>query len=40
MEKIIQELEKTVDDFNNLNQIKGFEAEYSIWNRTYNTVLC
>ena len=40
MEKLIQELEKTVDDFNNINQIKGFKAEYSLWNRTYNTVLC
>ena len=40
MEKLIQELEKTVDNFNNLNQIKGFKAEYSLWNRTYNTVLC
>ena len=40
MEKLIQELEKTVDDFNNVNQTKGFKAEYSLWNRTYNTVLC
>ena len=40
MEKLIQELEKTVDDFNNANQTKGFKAEYSLWNRTYNTVLC
>ena len=40
MEKLIQELEKTVDDFNNINQTKGFKAEYSLWNRTYNTVLC
>ena len=40
MEKLIQELEKTVDDFNNINQTKGFKAEYSFWNRTYNTVLC
>ena len=40
MEKLVQQLEKTVDNFNNLNQIKGFEAEYSLWNRTYNTVLC
>ena len=40
MEKLLQELEKTVEDFNNINQIKGFKAEYSIWNITYNTVLC
>ena len=40
MEKLIQELQKTVDDFNNINQTKGFKAEYSLWNRTYNTVLC
>ena len=40
MEKLLQELQKTVDDFNNINQTKGFKAEYSLWNRTYNTVLC
>ena len=40
METLIQELEKTVDDFNNINQTKSFKAEYSLWNRTYNTVLC
>ena len=40
MEKLIQELEKTVDDFNNINQTKGFKAEYSLWNQTHNTVLC
>ena len=40
MEKLLQELEKTVDDFNNINQTKGFKTEYSLWNRTYNTILC
>ena len=40
MEKLLQELQKTVDDFNNVNQTKGFKAEYSLWNRTHNTVLC
>ena len=40
MEKLNHELEKTVEDFNNINQIKGFKAEYSLWNRTSNTVLC
>ena len=40
MEKLFQELEKTVQDFNNINQIKGFNAKYSIWNRTSNQVLC
>ena len=40
MEKLLQELEKTVQDFNNINQIKGFNAKYSIWNRTSNKVLC
>ena len=40
MEKLLQELENTVDDFNNINQTKGFKAEYSLWNRTYNTILC
>ena len=38
MEKLIHELEMTVGDFNNINQIKGFKAEYSLWNRTSNTV--
>ena len=28
MEKLLQELEKTVDDVNNINQVKGFKAEY------------
>ena len=36
----MHELEKTVDNFNNINEIKGFRAEYSLWNRTHNTVLC
>ena len=40
MEKLLQELEKTVQDFNNINQIKGFNAKYCIWNRTANKVLC
>ena len=40
MEKLLQELEKTVEDFNNLNQIKGFNAKYSIWNKTNDKVLC
>ena len=40
MEKLIHVLEKTVDDFNNINQIKGFKVEYFLWNRTSNTVLC
>ena len=30
MEKLLQELQKTVEDFNNLNQVKGFNATYSI----------
>ena len=25
MEKLLQELQKTVDDFNNINQTKGFK---------------
>ena len=40
MERLLQELEKTVEDFNNINQIKGFNAKYSIWNRTSTKVLC
>ena len=40
MEKLFLELEKTVDNFNNINESKGFRAEYSLWNRTHNTVLC
>ena len=40
MEKLLLELEKTVDNFNNINETKGFRAEYSLWNRTHNTVLC
>ena len=39
MEKLLQELEKTVQDFNNINQIKGFNAKYSIWDRTSTKVL-
>ena len=40
MERLLQELEKTVEDFNNINQIKGFNAKYSIWDRTSTKVLC
>ena len=40
MEKLLQELQKTVEDFNNLNQVKCFNAKYSIWNRTCDKVLC
>ena len=40
MEKHLLELEKTLDNFNNINETKGFRAEYSLWNRTHNTVLC
>ena len=40
MEKLLQELQKTVDDFDNINQTKGFKAEYSLLNRTFNTVFC
>ena len=40
MENLLQELEKTVQDFNNINQIKGFNAKYSIWDRTSTKVLC
>ena len=40
MEKLLQELEKTVQDFNNINQIKGFNAKYSIWDRTSDRILC
>ena len=40
MEKLLQELQKTVEDFNNLNQVKGFNATYSIWDRTPTEVLC
>ena len=40
MEKLLQELETTVQDFNNINQIKGFNAKYSIWDRTSTKVLC
>ena len=40
MERLLQELEKTVEDFNNINQIKGFYAKYSIWDRTSTKVLC
>ena len=40
MEKLFQELEQNVDNFNNVNETKGFRAEYSLWNRTHNTVLC
>ena len=40
MEKLFLELEKTVDNFNNNNETKVFRAEYSLWNRTHNTVLC
>ena len=40
MEKLFLELEKTVDNFNNIHETKGFRAAYSLWNRTHNTVLC
>ena len=40
MEKLFLELQNTVDNFNNINETKGFRAQYSLWNRTYNTVLC
>ena len=40
MEKLFLEHEKTVDNFNNINESKAFRAEYSLWNRTHNTVLC
>ena len=40
MGKLFLELEKTVDNFKNINETKGFRAEYSLWNRTHNTVLC
>ena len=40
MERLLQELEKMVEDFNNINQIKGFNAKYSISNRTSTKVLC
>ena len=40
MERLLQELEKTVEDFNNINQIKSFNAKYSIWNKTPTKVLC
>ena len=40
MEKLFLELEKRVDNFNNINETKGFRAGYSLWNRTHNTVLC
>ena len=37
MEKLFLQLEKTVDNFNNIHETKGFRAEYSLWN---NIVLC
>ena len=40
MEKLFLELEKTVDNFNNINETKGFRVENSLQNRTHNTVLC
>ena len=40
MEKLFLELKQTVDNFNNVHEIKGFRAEYSLWNRTHTTVLC
>ena len=40
MEKLLYELEKTVQDFNNINQIKGFNAKYSIWDKTLDRILC
>ena len=40
MEKLFSDLEKTVHDFNKINETKGFRAKYSLWNRTHNTVLC
>ena len=40
MEKLFLELEQTVDNFNNINETKGFRADYSLSNRTHNSVSC
>ena len=40
MEKVLLDLEKTVDDFNIINETKVFRAEYSLWNKSQTTVLC
>ena len=39
MEKLFLELEKTVDNFNNINETEGFRAEYSLWSRTHNQMI-
>ena len=39
MEKLFLELKQTVDNFNNFHEIKGFRANYSLWNRTHTTLV-
>ena len=40
MEKLLLDLQKTVEDFNKANETKGFRAEYSLWNMTQTNVVC
>ena len=40
MEKLLLDLQKTVEDFNTANQTKGFKANFCLWNKSHTNVLC
>ena len=40
MEKLLLDLQKTVEDFNKTNETKGFKANYCLWNKSHPNVLC
>ena len=40
MEKLLLDLQKTVEDFNAANKTKGFKANYYLWNKSHTNVLC
>ena len=40
MEKLLLDLQKTVEDFNTANKTKGFKANYCLWNKSHTNVLC
>ena len=40
MEKLLLDLEKTVDNLNKINETNSFKAEYSLWTKSQTTVPC
>ena len=40
MEKLLLDLQKSVQDFNTINKSKGFKVKYRIWNMTNIDALC